>query len=88
MGPKTPPGLAFGIGAWAPMVDAGEYTTRRRAALDSVGRILTTPHRDMNSEAPADRFLRGLDDLLADLQQFPGAAWDPVTGLARRTITA
>jgi hypothetical protein len=27
------------------MVDAGEYTTRRRAAPDSMGRILAPPHR-------------------------------------------
>ena len=33
-------------------------------------------------------FLNGLDDVLADTQRFPGAAWETVTGLAKRTIMA
>ena len=35
-----------------------------------------------------DWFLEGLDDVLADTQRFPGAAWETVTGLAKRAITA
>lgn len=35
-----------------------------------------------------DWFLNGLDDVLADTQRFPGAAWETVTGLAKRTIMA
>jgi len=35
-----------------------------------------------------DWFLSGLEDVLADTQRFPGAAWDTVSGLARRTIRA
>jgi hypothetical protein len=29
-----------------------------------------------------------LDDVLADIQRFPGAAWETVTGLAKRAMTA
>ena len=35
-----------------------------------------------------DWFLSGLDDVLADTQRFPGAAWETVMGLAKRAITA
>ena len=35
-----------------------------------------------------DWFLTGLDDVLADTQRFPGAAWETVTGLAKRTMMA
>jgi 4-aminobutyrate aminotransferase-like enzyme len=35
-----------------------------------------------------DWFLSGLDDVLADTQRFPGAAWETVTGLAKRTVMA
>jgi acetylornithine/succinyldiaminopimelate/putrescine aminotransferase len=35
-----------------------------------------------------DWFLTALDDVLAETQRFPGAAWDTVSGLARRTIRA
>jgi ornithine--oxo-acid transaminase len=35
-----------------------------------------------------DWFLGGLDDVLADTQRFPGAAWETVMGLAKRAITA
>ena len=35
-----------------------------------------------------DWFLNGLDDVLADTQRFPGAAWETVSGLAKRTIMA
>ena len=35
-----------------------------------------------------DWFLGGLDDVLADTQRFPGAAWETVSGLAKRTIMA
>ena len=35
-----------------------------------------------------DWFLTALDDVLADTQRFPGAAWDTVSGLARRAIRA
>jgi len=35
-----------------------------------------------------DWFLTGLDEVLADTQRFPGAAWETVTGLAKRTIMA
>lgn len=35
-----------------------------------------------------DWFLTAMEDVLADAQRFPGAAWDTVAGLARRTVTA
>jgi hypothetical protein len=35
-----------------------------------------------------DWFLTGLDDVLTDIQRVPGAAWDTVTGLAKRAMTA
>src|SRR6185437_7500009 len=35
-----------------------------------------------------DWFLTALDDVLADTQRFPGAAWETVMGLAKRTLTA
>jgi ornithine--oxo-acid transaminase len=38
--------------------------------------------------ADLDWFLRGIDDVLADTQRVPGAAWDTVAGLAKRAILA
>jgi len=35
-----------------------------------------------------DWFLSAVDDVLADTQRVPGAAWDTVTGLAKRTMLA
>ncbi len=35
-----------------------------------------------------DWFLGAMDDVLADTQRFPGAAWDTVSGLAKRAIRA
>jgi ornithine--oxo-acid transaminase len=35
-----------------------------------------------------DWFLTALEDVLADAQRFPGAAWDTVAGLAKRTVKA
>jgi 4-aminobutyrate aminotransferase-like enzyme len=35
-----------------------------------------------------DWFVSAMDNVLADTQRFPGAAWDTVTGLAKRTIMA
>jgi ornithine--oxo-acid transaminase len=35
-----------------------------------------------------DWFLTAMEDVLADTKRFPGAAWDTVTGLAKRTILA
>jgi ornithine--oxo-acid transaminase len=35
-----------------------------------------------------DWFVSAMDDVLADTQRFPGAAWDTVAGLAKRTIMA
>lgn len=35
-----------------------------------------------------DWFLTAMEDVLADTQRFPGAAWDTVTGLAKRTMFA
>jgi ornithine--oxo-acid transaminase len=35
-----------------------------------------------------DWFLHGLDDVLTDMQRFPGAAWETVAGLAKRAVTA
>jgi ornithine--oxo-acid transaminase len=35
-----------------------------------------------------DWFINGMDDVLADTQRIPGAAWDTVQGLAKRTIMA
>jgi ornithine--oxo-acid transaminase len=35
-----------------------------------------------------DWFLTAMEDVLADTQRIPGAAWDTVAGLARRAITA
>jgi ornithine--oxo-acid transaminase len=40
------------------------------------------------NQADMDWFLNGLDDVLADTQRFPGAAWETVMGLAKRAITA
>jgi ornithine--oxo-acid transaminase len=35
-----------------------------------------------------DWFLAGLDNVLADVQRFPGAAWETVLGLAKRAVLA
>jgi ornithine--oxo-acid transaminase len=35
-----------------------------------------------------DWFLSGIEDVLADVQRIPGAAWDTVSGLAKRAILA
>jgi ornithine--oxo-acid transaminase len=35
-----------------------------------------------------DWFLGGLEDVLTDMQRFPGAAWETVAGLAKRAVTA
>lgn len=35
-----------------------------------------------------DWFLKALEDVLADLQRFPGQAWDTVFGLAKRVVRA
>ncbi|HEX4125719.1 MAG TPA: aspartate aminotransferase family protein [Tepidisphaeraceae bacterium] len=35
-----------------------------------------------------DWFIGGMENVLADTQRIPGAAWDTVTGLAKRTIMA
>jgi ornithine--oxo-acid transaminase len=35
-----------------------------------------------------DWFLAAMEDVLADAQRFPGAAWDTVSGLAKRTVRA
>jgi ornithine--oxo-acid transaminase len=35
-----------------------------------------------------DWFLTGIEDVLADVQRIPGAAWDTVSGLAKRAILA
>lgn len=35
-----------------------------------------------------DWFLTGIEDVLADTQRFPGAAWETVTGLAKRAVMA
>jgi ornithine--oxo-acid transaminase len=35
-----------------------------------------------------DWFLDAMEDVLADVQRFPGAAWDTVSGLATRTVRA
>jgi acetylornithine/succinyldiaminopimelate/putrescine aminotransferase len=35
-----------------------------------------------------DYFLNAMTDVLADSQRVPGAAWDTVLGLAKRTMTA
>jgi ornithine--oxo-acid transaminase len=35
-----------------------------------------------------DWFLGAMRDILADVQRFPGAAWDTVSGLAKRTVMA
>jgi acetylornithine/succinyldiaminopimelate/putrescine aminotransferase len=35
-----------------------------------------------------DWFLSAMQDVLDDTQRFPGAAWDTVAGLAKRTIRA
>ena len=40
------------------------------------------------TRADMDWFLNGLDDVLTDMQRFPGAVWDTVAGLAKRTVTA
>jgi hypothetical protein len=40
------------------------------------------------TQGDMDWFLSGLDDVLTDIQRFPGAAWDTVTGLAKRAMTA
>lgn len=34
-----------------------------------------------------DWFLAAMRDILADVQRFPGAAWETVSGLAKRTVT-
>jgi ornithine--oxo-acid transaminase len=40
------------------------------------------------NQADMDWFLNGIEDVLADTQRFPGAAWETVMGLAKRAITA
>jgi acetylornithine/succinyldiaminopimelate/putrescine aminotransferase len=35
-----------------------------------------------------DWFLGGMEEVLADVQRIPGAAWDTVSGLAKRAILA
>ena len=35
-----------------------------------------------------DWFLGAMRDILADVQRFPGAAWETVSGLAKRTVMA
>jgi acetylornithine/succinyldiaminopimelate/putrescine aminotransferase len=35
-----------------------------------------------------DVFLSAMKDVLADTERFPGAAWDTVSGLAKRTMFA
>jgi ornithine--oxo-acid transaminase len=40
------------------------------------------------TQADMDWFLAGIDDVLADVQRIPGAAWDTVSGLAKRAILA
>ena len=35
-----------------------------------------------------DWFLAAMRDILADVQRFPGAAWETVSGLAKRTVMA
>ena len=35
-----------------------------------------------------DWFLSGIEDVLSDTQRIPGAAWDTVSGLAKRAILA
>jgi hypothetical protein len=35
-----------------------------------------------------DWFLTAMEDVLADTQRVPGAAWDTVAGLAKRAVTA
>jgi ornithine--oxo-acid transaminase len=39
-------------------------------------------------KADLDWFLGGIEDVLADTQRVPGAAWDTVAGLAKRAILA
>ncbi|HWE93095.1 MAG TPA: aspartate aminotransferase family protein [Tepidisphaeraceae bacterium] len=38
------------------------------------------------SQEDMDWFLNAMEEVLGDTQRFPGAAWDTVTGLAKRTI--
>jgi acetylornithine/succinyldiaminopimelate/putrescine aminotransferase len=38
------------------------------------------------SQEDMDWFLGAMEEVLADTQRFPGAAWETVTGLAKRTI--
>jgi ornithine--oxo-acid transaminase len=38
------------------------------------------------SQEDMDWFLNAMEEVLTDTQRFPGAAWDTVTGLAKRTI--
>jgi ornithine--oxo-acid transaminase len=40
------------------------------------------------SKPDIDWFLSAMQDVLADVQRFPGAAWDTVSGLAKRTVRA
>jgi hypothetical protein len=40
------------------------------------------------SKEDMDWFLNAMEDVLADTQRVPGAAWDTVTNLAKRAITA
>src|SRR6202042_587559 len=35
-----------------------------------------------------DWFLTAIDDVLRDTERFPGAAWDTVSGLAKRVVRA
>jgi ornithine--oxo-acid transaminase len=35
-----------------------------------------------------DWFLTAIDDVLEDTTRFPGAAWDTVSGLAKRVVRA
>ena len=38
------------------------------------------------TQADMDWFVTALDDVLQDTQRFPGAAWDTVSGLAKRAV--
>jgi acetylornithine/succinyldiaminopimelate/putrescine aminotransferase len=40
------------------------------------------------SKEDIDWFLAAMEDVLAEAQRFPGAAWDTVAGLAKRTVRA
>ena len=40
------------------------------------------------TKADLDWFLGAMRDILTDVQRFPGAAWETVAGLAKRTVMA